>query len=79
MSPSSSSIAFCPHSKTGNVYMFVNASTQSITSQIFEVVVPLGENLDLFSQLGFEVQANCDHKTQKNKALLIQSSETLSE
>ena len=47
--------------------MFVNASTQSITSQIFEVVVPLGENLDLFSQLGFEVQANCDHKTQKIK------------
>ena len=35
-------------------------------SQIFGVVGPLGENLDFFSPLGFDVKTNSDHKTQKS-------------
>ena len=33
----------------------------------FGVVGPLGENLEFFSPLGFDVQINSDHKTQKIK------------
>ena len=51
--------------KTGNVYIFVTANIQSFTSQSSEVVDPLGENLDFFNRLGFDVQANSDNKTQK--------------
>ena len=40
---------------------------QSTTSQIFGVVGPLGENLDVFSPLRFHVQSNSDHKTPKLK------------
>ena len=47
---------------------------------IFGVVGPLGENLDFFSQLGFDVQTNSDHKTKKkNQALISHSFKTLSE
>ena len=35
---------------------------QSFTSQIFGVVGPLGDNLDFFSPLGFDVGTNSDHK-----------------
>ena len=34
---------------------------------------PLGENLDFFSPLEFDVETNSDHKTQKNQALLRES------
>ena len=61
---------YTQHSKTGNVYKFVNVNIQSFTSQIVGVVGPLGENLDFFSPLGFDVQTNSDQKTQKNQALL---------
>ena len=47
-SPSSSS-------KTGNVYIFVIANIQSFTSQIFGVVGPLEEHLEVFSLLGFGI------------------------
>ena len=40
---------------------------QIFTSQNFGVVGPLGENLDFFGPLGFDVQTNSDHKTQKVK------------
>ena len=73
-SPSSSS-----HSKTGNVYVFVIASIQGFTSQIFGVVRPLGENLDFFSPLGFYAETISDNKTPKNQALLNQSFKTLSD
>ena len=52
---------------------------QSFTSQIFGVVGPLGETLDFFSPLGFDIQTNSDHKTQKNQAVLSQSFKTLSQ
>ena len=52
---------------------------QSFTSQILGVAIPLGENFDFFSPLGFEIQRNSDHETPTNQALLSQSSETLSE
>ena len=47
---------------------------QSFTSQIFEVVGPLGENLDFFSPLGFDVQTNSDHKAQKIKLYSVKAS-----
>ena len=37
---------------------------------MFVVVGPLGENLDFFSPLRFDVQTNSDHKTPKNQALV---------
>ena len=47
--------------------MFVIATIQSLTSQIFGVVGPLGEDLNCFSPLRFDVQTNSDQKTQKIK------------
>ena len=58
---------YTQHSKIRNVYIFVIANIQSFISQIFGVVGPLGENLDLFSPLGFDVETNSDHKTPKIK------------
>ena len=40
---------------------------RSFISQIFGIVGPLEENLDFFSPLGFDVQTNSDHQTQKIK------------
>ena len=41
---------------------------QSFTSsQFFGVVGSMGENLDIFSSLPFDVQRNSDHKTPKLK------------
>ena len=48
------------------------------TQQLFGVAGPLGENLDSFSPLGYDIQTASDHKTQKIK-LLSQSLKTLSE
>ena len=42
---------------------------QSLTSQIFGVVGPLGENLDSVSLWGFDIQTNCDHKSYSVRAL----------
>ena len=71
-SPSSSSHSFIPqHSKTGNVYIFVIANIQSFTSQIFGVVGPLGENLDFFNPLEFDVKTSSDHRTQKIKLFSV--------
>ena len=68
-SPSSSSHSFIPNTaKPGNVYIFVIASIQSFTSQIFGVVGPLGENVDFFGSLGFDFQTNSDHKTKKSSS-----------
>ena len=44
-----------------------------ISSQIFGVVGPLGENLDFFSPLGFDVETNFDHKTQKIKLYSVRA------
>ena len=46
---------------------------QSFTSQIFGVVSPLQEDLDFFSPLGFDVQTNSDHKTQKIKLYSVRA------
>ena len=43
--------------------MFVIRNIQSFTSQILGGVSPLGEILDLFSTLGFEIHRNSDHET----------------
>ena len=40
---------------------------------------PLGENLDFSSPLGFDVQTNSDHKTQKLKLYSVSAFKTLSE
>ena len=69
---------YTQHSKTGNVYIFVIATIQSFTSQVFGVVGPLRENLDLLSPLGFDLQTDSDNKNPKNQALLSQSFKTLS-
>ena len=47
--------------------MLVIANKQSFASQIFGVVGPLGGNLYFCSPLGFDIQTNSDHKTQKIK------------
>ena len=62
-----SATALDPTQQTGNVYIFVIDNIQSSTSQIFGVVGPQEENLDFLSPLGFDVQTDCDHKTQKTK------------
>ena len=68
-SPSSSNNSFIPNiAKLGNVRIFVITNIQSFTSQAFGVIGPLGENLDVFSLLGFDVQTNSDHKTQKRSS-----------
>ena len=73
-SPSSSSHKlYTQHSKTGNYYIFVIATIQSFTSQILGVVGILGENLDLFSLLGFDVQTNSDHKAPKIKLYSVRA------
>ena len=46
---------------------------QSLTSQIFGVVSPLGENLALFSHLAFDGRTNSDHKTQKIKLCSVRA------
>ena len=61
-----------------NVYIFVIASIQSFTFQIFGVVGPLRENLDFLVRwdLTFKQILNTN---KKNQALLSQNFETLSE
>ena len=49
------------------------ANIQSFTCQIFGVVGPLGENLNLFSPLGFDVQTNSDLKTQNVKIYSVRA------
>ena len=58
-----SAIAYTQHNKAGNVYIFVIANIQSFISRIFGVVGPLGESLDVFGPLGFDVQTKSDYKT----------------
>ena len=53
--------------------MFVIANIQSFISQILGVVGTLGENLDLFSLLGFDVQTNSDHKAPKIKLYSVRA------
>ena len=48
--------------------MFVTANIQSFTSQIVGAVSPLGENLDFFNPVGFDVQFLVT--SPKNRALL---------
>ena len=61
-------------SQTGNVYtLFIIGNIQSFTSQMFGVVSPLGENLDFFSFLGFNIQRNSDHETPKIKLYSVRA------
>ena len=54
--------------------MFVIANIYRVfTSQIFGVAGPLGENLNFFSPLGFDVQTNSDHKTPKIKLYSVRA------
>ena len=46
---------------------------QSFTSQILGVVGTLGENLDFFSLLGFDVQTNSDHKAPNIKLYSVRA------
>ena len=54
-------------------WIFVITIIQSFTSQIFVVVGPFRENHDFFSQLGFGVQTNSDHKAQKIKLYSVRA------
>ena len=65
--PSLSSHSFRPNSKTGNVYIFVIANIQSFTSQIFWCRWSLGRKPQFLGLLGFDIETNSDHKTQKIK------------
>ena len=51
--------------KLTNVYVLLIGNFQSFTSDFFGVVGSLGENLDSFSPLGFDIQRNSDHETPK--------------
>ena len=53
--------------------MFVISNIQSFTSQIFGFEGSLGENLNFFSSLGFDVKTNSDHKTQKIKLYSVRA------
>ena len=46
---------------------------QSFTSQSYEVVGTLGENLKFFNPLRFDVQTNSDNKTQKIKLYSVRA------
>ena len=52
---------------------------QSFTSQILGVVGTLGENLDFFSLLGFDIQTNSDHNAPKIKLCSVRALKRLSE
>ena len=67
-------IALYQRSKTRNAHIFVIADIQSLTSQILGVAGPLGGNVDISSLLGFEVQANSNHKTHKIKTHSVRAS-----
>ena len=54
-------------------YSQLIANIQSFTSQILGVVGILGENLDLFNLLGFDVQTNSDHKAPKIKLCSVRA------
>ena len=47
--------------------------SELITSQILGVAGPLGENVDISSLLGFDVQTNSDHKTHKIKTQSVKA------
>ena len=79
-SPSSTSHSFILNTANlENVYIFVIDNIQSFTSQMFGVVRPLRENLDIFTPLRFDIQTDSDQKTKKIKALLNQSFKMLLE
>ena len=53
--------------------IFVIAKIQSLTSQIFGVVGPLGKNLDFLSPLAFNIQTNSDHNIKKIKLYSVRA------
>ena len=67
------SYLYIQQSKAGNVYIFVIGDVQSFASQVFGVVGPLEENLDIFSPSGSDIQRNSDHKTQKIKLYSVRA------
>ena len=60
-------IALYPTQQNWKCLHIRNRHIQSFISQIFGVVRPLGENLNLFSPLGSDAEANSDGKTPKIK------------
>ena len=68
-SPSFSSYSFISHTAKLEMftYSYLIANIQSFTSQILGVVGILGENLYLFSLLGFDVQTKFWSQSPKNK------------
>ena len=51
------------HSKTGNFSTFVISNNHSLIFQVLKGVDSLGERVDFFSFLGFDVQSNSDLET----------------
>ena len=64
---------YTQHSKTGNVYIFVDRQYTEFHISNFWSRRSLGRNLDFFSPLGFDVQTNSDHKTQKIKLYSVRA------
>ena len=74
-SPSSSSHSFIPNTQSWKCLHVRNCQYTEFHILIFGVVDPLGENFDFFSPLGFDVQTNSNHKTQKIKLYSVRALE----
>ena len=66
-------IGLYPTQQNWKCLHFVIVNIQSFTSQILGVVGTSGENLDLFSLLGFDVLTNSDHKAPKIKLYSVRA------
>ena len=55
------------------IYIFIIVNIHGFTTQIFWVVGSLGETLDIFGPLRFDVQTNSDHKAQKVKLYSVRA------
>ena len=76
-SPSSWSHSFIPN--TAKLYIFVVVNIESFTSEIFQVVGLLGENLDFLVRWDLTFKQILITKPEKNRSVLSQSFKMLSE
>ena len=58
--------------KTGNFYTFGISNNQSSISIVLKVVDLLGEKLDFFSPLEFEIQRDSDLETSKTSSTQLE-------
>ena len=72
-SSSSFSHSFIPNRRILEMFTYSYRQYTEVHISNFGVVIPLGENLDFFSPLGFDIQTNYDHKTQKIKLFSVRA------